>query len=216
MTRYTKMVYGTRLTSALVVPFLLLLNGFGQSRGAPADMKDRVLALLFRSEVVTSPYLSKITLRYGDSDSQLVVLTHPVYPVHPGGQAELISYTITGLGSDNLSQFISKMAAQDPNVTDQEIAAKLKVVVKRSPIGYETLRRFLGELKAIRISPMLASRVAVDEYSEFEFWYDNGQESVHYKVVGPFKDDPQDKLVQWMLRFRAAVPELIRGASAKP
>ncbi len=32
---------------------------------------------------------------------------------------------------------------------------------------------------------MLASRVAVDEYSEYEFWYNGGQESVHYKLVGP-------------------------------
>jgi hypothetical protein len=157
-----------------------------------------------------------MTLRYGDSDSQLVVLTYPVYPVHPGGQAELISYTITGMGSDNLSQFISKMASQHPKATDQEIAAKLKAVVKRSPIGYEALRRFLDELETIRISPMLAGRVAVDEYSDYEFWYSNGQESVDYKVVGPFKNDPQDKLVQWMIRFRTGVPELMSAASAKP
>jgi hypothetical protein len=157
-----------------------------------------------------------MTLRYGDSDSQLVVLTYPVYPVHAGGQAELISYTITGMGGDNLSQFISEMAAQNPSVTDQEIAAKLKVDVKRSAIGYEVLSRFLDELRAIRISPVLASRVAVDEYSEYEFWYNNGQESVHYKVVGPFKDDPQDKLVQWMIKFRTGLPELMSAASRNP
>jgi len=178
-------------------------------------MRDRVLDLLFRSDAVSAPFFSKMTLRYGDSDSQLVVLTYPVYPVHPGGQAEVINYTITGMGSDNLSQFISKMAAQNPSVTDQEIVAKLKVKVKCSPISYEALKRFLDELEAIRISPMLASRVAVDEYSEYQFWYNNGQESVHYKVVGPFKDDPQDKLVQWMIRFRTGVPELISAASAK-
>jgi hypothetical protein len=188
---------------ALGVSFLLALNAVGQSGGdIPADMKDRVLDLLFRSDSAMSPFLSKMTLRYGDSDSQLVVLTYPVYPAHPGGQAELVSYTIKGMGRDNLSQFISKMAAQNPSVTEQEIAAKLKVEVKHSPISYETLRRFQDELKAMRMSPVLASRVAVDEYSEYQFWYNNGQESVHYKVVGPFKDDPQDKLVQWMIRFR--------------
>jgi len=211
------MIFGTRLGCALLVPFLLVLNAFGQSGGGvPADMKDRILDLLFRSDGVTSPFLSKMTLRYGDSDSQLVVLTYPVYPVHPGGQAEVISYTITGMGSDSLTQVISKMTAQNPNVTDQEIAAKLKVEVKRSPVRYEALSRFLDDLKTIRISPVLASRVAVDEYSEYEFWYNNGQESVHYKVVGPFKDDPQDKLVQWMIRFRTGVPELVSAASAKP
>src|SRR5580658_831020 len=216
MRRWTTMISRTCLGHALLVPFLLVLSAVGQSGGGvPADMRDRVLDLLFRSDTVTSPFLSKTTLRYGDSDSQLVVLTYPVYPVHPGGPAEIISYTITGMGSDNLSQFISKMAAQNPSVTDQEIAAKLKVEVKRSPIRYEGLKRFLDELEAIRISPMLASRVAVDEYSEYQFWYNNGQESVHYTVVGPFKDDPQDKLVQWMIRFRTGVPELMSAASAK-
>jgi hypothetical protein len=209
------MVFGTRLERALLVPFLLVLSAVGQSGGVPADMKDRVLDLLFRSDAVSAPFFSKMTLRYGDSDSQLVVVTYPVYPVHPGGQAEIISYTITGMGSDNLAQFISRMAAQNPNVTDQEIAAKLKVEVKRSPISYEALKRFLDELEAVRISPMSVGRIAVDEYSEYEFWYTGGQESVHYKLVGPFKDDPQDKLVQWMIRFRTSVPGLMSAASAK-
>jgi hypothetical protein len=211
------MILGTRLGYAFLVPFLLVLGAVGQSGGGvPSDMKDRVLDLLFRSDTVSSPFLSKMTLRYGDSDSQLVVLTYPVYPVHAGGQAELVSYTVTGLGTETLSQFISKMAAQDPKVTDQEIATKLKAVIKRAPIGYEALKRSFDELNAIRISPILASRVAVDEYSDYEFWYNNGQESVHYRVAGPFKKDPQDKLVEWMIRFRTGVPKLISAGSAKP
>ncbi|HZH49855.1 MAG TPA: hypothetical protein VFD86_08800, partial [Nitrospira sp.] len=130
----------------------------------------------------------------------------------PGGQAEIISYTITGMGSDNLSQFISKMAAQNPSVTDQEIAAKLKVEVKRSPISYEALKRSLDELKATRISPMLASRVAVDEHSEYQFWYNTGQESVHYVITSPFGDDPQDQLGKWMMKFRDNVPNLLKAS----
>jgi hypothetical protein len=210
------MIFRKRLGCALLVPCWLVLSAVGQSGDVPADMKDRVLDLLFRSNSVSSPFLSKMTLRYGDSDTQLVVLTYPVYPVHARGQAELITYSITGMGSDNLSQFVSKMVARNPNVTDQAIATKLKVVIKRSPIGNAALRRFLEELKAIRISPMLASRVAVDEYYEYEFWYDGGQESVYYRVAGPFKNTPQDELVQWMIRFRASVPELISPASARP
>jgi hypothetical protein len=212
------MIFRTSLGLSLVVPFLLALSAVGQAGGGvSADLKNRVLNLLFRSDAVSaSPFLTKMTLRYGDSDSQLVVLTYPIYPAHPGGEAELISYTINGMGGDNLSQFISKMASQNPKATDQEIAARLKAVVKRSPVGHEVLRDFLDELGAILISPKLASRVAVDDYSEYEFWYDNGQESVHYKVVGPFKNSPQDKLVQWMTRFRAAVPELMNAAPAKP
>jgi hypothetical protein len=211
------MIVRMHLRCARLLPFWLVLSAVGQSGGGvPADMKDRVLDLLFRSDAVSSPFLSKITLRYGDSDSQLVALTYPVYPVHPGGRAELLSYTIAGMRSDNLTQFISKTVAQNPSATDEEIAAKLKVEVKRSPISYEALRRFLDELEAIRISPRLASRAAVDEYSEYQFWYDNGQESVHYKVVGPFNDDPQDRLVQWMIRVRTGVPELMGVTSAKP
>jgi hypothetical protein len=211
------MIFGARLGRFLLVPFLLVLSAVGQTgRGAPTDIKDRIFDRLFQLDTALSPFLSKMTLRYGDSDTQLVVLTYPVFPVQPGGQAELISYTITGMGSGNLSQFISKMAAQNPSVTDQEIAAKLKVEVKHSPISYEALKRFLDELGSIRISPMLVGRVAVDEYSDYEFWYNGGQESVCYKVVGPFKGDPQDKLVQWMIRFRTGVPDLLSTASVKP
>jgi hypothetical protein len=136
----------------------------------------------------------------------------PILNVHPGGPAEIISYTITGMGSDNLSQFISKMAAQNPSVTDQEIAAKLKVEVKRSPISYEALKRSFDELKAMRISPMLATRVAVDEDSEYQFWYNNGQESVHYVITSPFGNDPQDQLGKWMTKFRDNVPNLLKAS----
>jgi hypothetical protein len=90
----------------------------------------------------------------------------------------------------------------------------LNVDVKHSPIKYEALDRFLKELNAIRISPKLASRVAVDEYSEYEFWYDGGQESVHYRLVGPFKGTSQDRLVEWMIRFRSSVPGLLQTGSA--
>jgi hypothetical protein len=211
------MIFGTRLGRALLVSFILVLSVVAQSGGVPEDMKDRVLDLLFRSDDVTSPFLTKMTLRYGDSDSQLVVLTYPVYPIHPGGRAELISYTITGMGGDNLLQFISKMTAQNPTITDQETAAKLKTVVKRSPINYAILERLLDELKAIRISPMFATRVAVDEYSEYQFSYDTGQESVHYVITSPFGNDPQDRLGRWMLKFRANVPELSKvGLGPKP
>lgn len=211
------MILKARLTSAVLVFFLLVVSAAGQSGGGvPADMKERVLDFVFRSDAVTSPFLSKMTLRFGDTNTQIVVLTYRSYPVHPGGQAEAISYTITGMGNDSLSQFISKTVAQNPNVTEQEIAAKLKVEVKRSPIRREVLSRFLDDLKAIRISPVLKSRVAMDDVSEYEYWYDTGSESVHYKVVGPFKDDPQDKLVQWMIRFRTGISGSVNAASVKP
>ena len=87
--------------------------------------------------------------------------------------------------------------------------------VKHSPISYEALKRSLDELKAMRIPPILASRVAVDEYSEYQFWYNTGQESVHYVITSPFGNDPQDQLGKWMTRFRDNVPNLLK-ASLEP
>ena len=198
----------------MFIPLFLALGGIAQPREGRSEMRDRVLDLLFRSDASSSPFLTKMTLRFGDPETQLVVLTYPVYPVHPGGRAEIITYSIAGTGNGRLSEFIGKMVAQNPNVTDQDIAGKLNVDVKHSPIKYEALDRFLKELNAIRISPKLASRVAVDEYSEYEFWYDGGQESVHYRLVGPFKGTSQDRLVEWMIRFRSSVPGLLQSGSA--
>ena len=178
------------------------------------DTKARVLDLLFPLDVTPDPYLMKLTLRFGDSDTQFVVVIYPVYPVHPGGRSEIIRYSLAGMGDGELSQLISKMLAQNPDVTDREIAAKLKVNVSRSPIKYDALDRALKDLKAVQISPILKSRVAVDEYSEYEYWYDTWQESVHYTITGPFKDAPQDQLVQWMIRFRARLADLMETHSA--
>jgi hypothetical protein len=61
----------------------------------------------------------------------------------------------------------------------------------------------------------LADRIALDEYSTYEFWYSDGQESVHYRLAGPFNGDPQDKLVRWMIKFRASVPELLKAGSSR-
>lgn len=217
MARYTSMSFRTRLASVLLASFLIASSTVAQSSGnVPEDMKSRIYDILFRSDADTSFFFTKMTLRFDDSDSQLVVLVYPAYPVHTGGQAEVISYTITGMGNDNLSQFISKAVARNSNVTAEEIAAKLRVQVKRSPVRYEVLSRSLDDLRSIQISPLLVSRVAVDEYSRYEFWYNTGQESVHYKLVGLFKNEPQDKLVRWMIRFRRCISGSVNAAPAKP
>ncbi len=201
---------------ALFSCILFTATATAQSGDRYLDMKARVLDILFPLDVTSTPYFSKMILRFGDSDTQLVVLIYPTYPVHAGGQAELIRYSVAGTGNSDLPQFISNMVAQNPNVTDREIAAKLKVDVTRSPIGYEALDRFLKKLKAIRISPILASRVAVDESSEYEFWYDTWQESVHYTLTGPFHNGPQDQLGRWMIKFRADLPNLLKASAPKP
>ena len=173
------------------------------------DMKTRVLDLLFPLNVTPEPYFAKMILRFGDSDTQLVVV------VYPGGKSELIRFSLAGTSSRELSHLISKMTAENPTVREQEIAAKLKVDVTRSPIEHEAFNRVIDELKVIRISPVLANRVAVDESSEYEFWYDTWQESVHYTITGPFGDDPQDQLGRWMIKFKVeSPPDLLRASSA--
>jgi hypothetical protein len=203
------------LKSAMFVPFCLALGAPAQSGdGHMKSLKDRVLDVLFPMKAPTSPFLTKLTMRFGDTDTQLVVLTYPVYPAHPGGRAEVIKYSITGTGNGNLSAFIARMVAQKPDLTAPEIADKLKVSVARFPIDYDALERSMKDLKALRISPVLSSRVAVDEYSEYDYWFDNGQEFLHYSITGPFKNAAQDQLVEWMIRFRASLPDLARASSA--
>jgi hypothetical protein len=149
------------------------------------DMKSRVLDILFPVDVSPKPYFMKIVLRFGDSDTQLIVVTYP------GGESRLIRYSLAGTSSGEFSQLIAKMVAENHDVKPQDIAAKLKVDVSRSPIAQETLNHALHELETIQISPVLANRVAVDESSEYEFWYDTWQESVHYVITTPFGDNPQ-------------------------
>ena len=125
----------------------------------------------------------------------------------------------TGCTRGNVCSFgnahlICKMVAQNADVTDREIATKLKVAVTHSPIEYEALDRALRGLEVVRISPILNSRVAVDDYSEYDSWYDGWQEAVHYTITGPFMGAPRDQLVQWMLRFRASLPDLMKSHSA--
>ncbi len=198
----------------VVVPFCLALGVTAQSGdGHMRSMKDRVLDVLFPMEAPTSPFLTRLIMRFGDTDTQLVVLTYPVYPAHPGGRAEVIRYSITGTGNGNLSEFIARMVAQRPDVTAPEIAEKLKVNVTHFAINYDALERSMKELEALRISPVLNTRVAVDQYSEYDYWFDSGQEFVHYCITGPYKDTAQDQLVEWMIRFRASLPELERASS---
>src|SRR5271168_3915393 len=200
------MIYRIVVTCALFSCILFAATASAQPGDRNLDMKARVLDILFPLDLGPTPYFSKMVLRFSDSDTQLVVV------VYPGGKGELIRYSLAGVKSGELSHLISKMVAEDPKVTDREIAAKLKVDVSRSPVAHEALNRALDELKAIRISPVLESRVAVDEYSEYEFWYDTWQESVHYTITSPVGNAAQDKLGQWMTKFRESVPNLLKAS----
>lgn len=146
-------------------------------------------------------------LRFGDSDTQIVIL------VYPGGQSEIIHYSVAGGNKGELPKLISKMEAENPDVTDKEIAAEVKIVSRRSPVNFKELNRTCDELKSIRIPPLFESRVALDDCSEYEFWYDTWQESVHYVFACAFGKSPQDELVRWMIKFRENLPALIRASS---
>jgi hypothetical protein len=185
----------------------LIAPATAQSGDRGLDMKARVLDILFPLDIGTTTYFSKMVLRFSDSDTQFVLVTYF------GGKSELIRYGLAGIKSGELAQLISKMVAENPDLKEQDIASKLKVDVDRSPVDREALNRALNELKAIRISPVLANSVAVDEYPEYEFWYDTGQESVHYTITGPFGNASQDKLGKWMVKFRASVPALLKSGS---
>jgi hypothetical protein len=200
------------LRLVMVVSCCVAVGATAQSESG--NMKDRVLNILFSSEAPTSPFLTKMTLRFGDSDTQLVVLIHPVYPAHPGGRAEVLKYSIAGTENRNLSAFIAEMVAQKPNVTEREIASKLKVEVAHVPVNYDALQHSMKALETLRISPVLKSRVAVDEYSQYDYWFDNGQEFVHYSITGPFKTAAQDQLVAWMIKFKMSLPVLAKSPSA--
>ncbi len=129
-------------------------------------------------------------------------------------RCEVTKYSLADGEKTQLSESLSKLT---PKTTDEEvrgIAAKLKVEVSRFTIAPKSLSKSLGELKAIRISPVPPDRVSVDEYSEYEFWYDRGQESAHYALTGPPGKGPQDELTRWMIRFQAHLSDLLKAPSA--
>jgi hypothetical protein len=172
-------------------------------------MKARVLDILFPLEVTPIPYFTKMVLRFGDSDTQLVAV------IYPGAKCELLQYSLSGPQNASLSQVIAKMVAENPNVKGEDISNKFKVDVKRSVIDYAALEGELEKLRTIRISPRLATRASLDNAYDYEYWFDTWQESVHYNIRGPFNRTNQDELVKWMVGFRMNLPSLVKAPSTK-
>jgi hypothetical protein len=182
----------------LSLALVCALTATAQPGGRYLNLKAEVLDLVFPLDVEPRPYLQKVILRFGDTDTQLTAV------VYPGGRAELIRYTLAGMEAGQLSQMIMRLTESNAAVTAEEIAGKLKVEVRRSPVNYQALSDALKKLQSIRISPILPGRIAVDDSSEYEFWHDTWQESVHYVINGPGTKAPVDELVGWMIRFRSA------------
>jgi hypothetical protein len=191
---------------AVLVVFLCVLIVPAKSRAQGSnhrDFQDRVLDLLFRSDIESKPYYIKMVLRFYDDTSQIALV------VYPGGDSELVRSTLDGMNASKLFQFIATIHAEHPNAQPVEVAAAVKVRTTRSPVQYRTLEPALNALKTIRVSPFLNTRVGVDEVSLYDFWFDSGQESVHYRILGdPILHDQQDNLARWMAGFRATCKSL--------
>jgi len=180
------------------------LTAIGQQKTHFPNMKSRVLDAVFPADVATGPYFQKLILRFGDSDSEIIFLTYP------GGRSEVIRYSLAQMTDAELSELISKSLAANPAADEHVIASTVKINVSKSSVELDKFEGLFHDLAKIRISPLLPTREPLDYYSEFEFWCDNWEESVHYTIVGPYKGDSQDKLVEWMIKFRADLTNVLK------
>jgi hypothetical protein len=180
----------------------------------PSEVYSDVLNLLFPLNVESKPYFAKFILRFHDTDTQLALI------VYPGGTSELVSFSLGNTKRTDLFKLASEMLAQNPSVRDEEIAAKVRVETTRTAVEYKAVEPALNDLKSIRISPFFQTRIFVDEFSEYDYWYDSGQESVHYRIRGDSTGDAPDGLANWMARFRASFASKVerpsKAASSTP
>ncbi len=197
-------MYVRRIVGSLVMALMLCtLATVAQPGDRYLDIKAQVLDILFPLDVGPRPYLLKLVLRYGDSDTQYVVV------LYPGQDAEMVSYSLAGISSGEFANLISSMTAKDPKLKPEDIAAKLRVEVKRTRLDFKALSATVKDLEAIRVSPLPARNIAVDDYSSYEYWCDSWQEYVHYTITGGSKDSSQKQLLEWMIKFRSKVPHLM-------
>ncbi len=166
-------------------------------------VRSRLLDRLFQTNIASlkGPH-SRLVLRFSKPDTECVLL------IYASWKSELVVYTLKGLGSKSLAEYISDMLRANPQVQDDAIADSIGVTTKRSFLDSQKVRQSIEELKKITLSPFLEQRIAVDEYSDYDLWFESaGNESVHYKLHGPSESTPADRLVRWMCRFRAGLGE---------
>lgn len=176
--------------------------------------KARVLDVLFPVEVPQRPYFFKVVLRFDDSDTQAVFVVYPDKEKYWIRRCEVTTYSLDEEVQRELSASLSKLTPEASDTAVRAVASELKVEMNRVTIAPEALDKPLSELKSIRIPPVLSAHVSVDQFSEYEFWYDSWQESVHYSIVGTPGKAPQDELVRWMVKFKAELPDLLKRSSA--
>lgn len=201
-------------TTIFACVFMALMTGHAQPGDRTLNPKARVLDALFPVEVPQRPYFFKLVLRFDEADTQAVVVVYPDKEKYWIRRCEVTTYSLDDATRRELSESLSKLAPEASDDAVRAIASGLKVKTNHVAVAPEALDKSLGELKSIRIPPVLAAHVSVDAFSEYQFWYDSWQESVHYSIVGPPRDAPQDESVRWMLKFKADLPDLLKGPSA--
>ena len=170
-------------------------------------LRRQVLDAAFSTGVKPASYFSIMTLRF-DSSTQFTLT------VYPGSKAEILRRRIVGMDAAGIRKVIANAAAKTPEASPSNIASRFKIDVTRAAVDYRSVLPLLKELETIRISPLIGSRVSVDEFSEYEFWYDTGQEAVHYSITGPFDSALHDSLSKWMIKFRTNAESWLNGNSS--
>lgn len=160
--------------------------------------------------------LTETVLRYGDDHTEIVVLTYLNSPYRPYpyavGLAQVFKFSESDADNGKLSEYVDKLLAPEPNVTEYEIAERLKIDNMHASVDTDALERFMKGLRSIRVSPVWGSGVCVDDCPLYDYWFSDGTDYFHYSIAGRKGD--KAKLVRWMFRFRAALPELIKRSSA--
>lgn len=196
------------LTFILISCALSVATASAQPGDRYLDMKARVLDLVFPIGVSAKPYNLRLVFRYGDTDSQLVVVVHPGKKYWQR-EYDVFRYSLIVAKQGQISQLISEMEKTDPKVTPQEIAAKLRVRVVQSTVDPRLLKKALGRLGKVNLPAALPSQVCVDECPQYEFTYDTWQDYVHYVMTDPPPNTPEGRLVEWMIKFREDLPGML-------
>jgi hypothetical protein len=161
------------------------------SYAAETRVRNRIFDLV--APVAESrPFFSRLVLRFSDSAYQCVLT------VYTQGKSELITYK---LDRANFSQLTRELLMSE--MSDQEIKRHVAVTTHRRELEMKQALGAIEELRQLKIPAYPQERIAVDDYSTFEYWLETPGELVHFRINGPFQGKtPRDRLVQWMIRFR--------------
>lgn len=176
-----------------------------------ADLLDRLLPL----EGASRPWFDKIVVRFSNPigdfgevprpDSQLVLFTYPVAPpAHETPECELVSYTVRSRSGGGLSTLIRRKLDLNPSVSADDIALAVVIDVQRRSISMKERDKIIRDLKRLRLSPVLATRICLDNCPRYDFWHDTGTEVVRYTLRGGHGTDSEGRLVAWMDGFLSA------------